>query len=135
MTDDIRIPIKALNPYSHTEESGVTLSNVKPVNIAELSKLANELHPVPSYTNLMHDVLMKSCNQFDNEFRKVLDKHHISEDNWKKYGKIKCEGKLNKCYYRGKYIFFYTNTDFSMDESGLSGKFSFYAGEPAEYDE
>lgn len=81
----------------------------------------------------MHDTLRKFNNQFDNEFRKVLDKHHISEDNWKKYGKVKCEGKLNECYYRGKYIFFYTDTDFFMDESGLSGKFSLYAGEPAEY--
>lgn len=130
MINDIKIPIATYPVSSSVSESGVALSNVKPVNIAELSKLADELHQVPSYTSQINDALRIMCKQFDDEFRKVLDKRGISEEDWKEYGCIQCRNGVNKCYYKGEYIYFYTDINWTDGDTEFSKKACFYAGEP-----
>lgn len=133
MINDIKIPIATTPVTNPINESGVKLSNVKPVNIAELSKLADELYQVPSVTSQINDALRTMCKQFDDEFRKVLDKHGISESDWKECGSIKCENGLNKCYYKGEYIYFYTDINWTDGDTEFSKKACFYAGEPNDY--
>lgn len=130
MINDIKTPLAtvACNPVS---ESGVVLSNVKPVNIAELSKLADELYQVPSYTSQISDIIRRVSKQFDDEFRKVLDKHGISEEDWKANGYIECQNGLNKCYYKGEYIYFYTDLCWADGDTEFSKKAYFNAGEPS----
>lgn len=92
MINDIKIPITTYPVSSPVSESGVALSNVKPMDIAELSRLSDELAQIPSYTSQRNDGLRIVCKQFDDEFRKVLNKRGISESDWKEYGMKKvCE--------------------------------------------
>ena len=130
MINDIKIPIATYPVSSSVSESSVALSNVKPVNIVELSKLANELHQVHSFTSQVNDALRRVCKQFDDEFRKVLDKRGISELDWKEHGCIQCENGVNKCYYKGEYIYFYTDINWTDGDTEFSKKACFYAGEP-----
>ena len=73
MINDIKIPIATYPVSNSVSESGVALSNVKPVNIAELSKLADELHQVPSYVEQLNDSIRKISKEFDDAFRIVLN--------------------------------------------------------------
>lgn len=129
MINDIKIPIATYPVSSPVSESGVALSNVKPMDIAELSRLSDELAQIPSYTSQRNDVLRTACKQFDDEFRKVLNKRGISESDWKEYGRIQCKNGVNKCYYKGEYIYFYTDANWT-DDTEFSKKCYFYAGEP-----
>lgn len=130
MINDIKIPIATYPVSSPVSESGVALSNVKPIDIAELSRLSDELTQVPSFTSLVNDALRIMCKQFDDKFREILDKHGISEEDWKEHGCIKCEGKVNKCYYKGEYIYYYTDLYWKDGDTEFSKKGYFYAGEP-----
>lgn len=118
--------------YNDSENNDPIAVKHKPTDISGLWKAASELQSSLSinYENLLTQTLRKLNNEFDDYFRSVLAKYNITEEEWKAEGMIECHCGVNKCFYKGKEIFWYSEKPVFKMEEQTEGTITYYYGEP-----
>lgn len=107
------------------------LSNIKPISITDLVEKYKEVSkPEFTYTEQISDFLRKHVNEVDNQFRKVLEKRGISEEEWKCRGTIEYHPSMTNYKYNDEVIFFVTHPEVSELKPGdYKATLTFYYGE------